>query len=299
MQFNGIAFLIIEERCDSIWIFVTSLFRKSIFRPSAAPSHSLPFGARSVGHYCITEEDREHPRKKNFIQIFWTIRGRGRITRNHQFKPFGPGEVAFYFPGDMHDLRPYDPSPWEYRWWTMDGPLALSVVKSFGFLNNKIYKAKLPPKEWFVDLERCTRNVTLVGELRASAIAFQLLTEIAIRARPHKRPDAIPRFSDDFQKKAMDLMHAHWQNPALGVEQLADSLHMHRAVFFRRFHAAFGIAPSDYLMRWRIQNALSLLKETQLPIHEIAQTCGWTDPNYFSRCIRKATGHSPRHFRNI
>jgi len=47
----------------------------------------------------------------------------------------------------------------------------------------------------------------------------------------------------------------------------------------------------------RIQHALSLLKETDLSIEEIARHSGYTDPDYFARVVRKTVGVSPTEFR--
>ena len=41
-----------------------------------------------------------------------------------------------------------------------------------------------------------------------------------------------------------------------------------------------------------------LLEETDLPVSEIADDCGFEDPNYFARCFRKHAGCAPSAFRN-
>jgi AraC-like DNA-binding protein len=58
-----------------------------------------------------------------------------------------------------------------------------------------------------------------------------------------------------------------------------------------------AIAPVNYIINLRVQNALSQLKYSDENISKIARRCGWRDPNYFSRCIRKASGQSPEDFR--
>ena len=96
---------------------------------------------------------------------------------------------------------------------------------------------------------------------------------------------------------AVDTIHNEWNNPQMGVDLIADRLRIHRSSLSRRFHAALGVSPVKYLTNLRVQNALSRLKAGRQPIGDIAFDCGWTDPNYFSRCIRRATGLSPKDFR--
>ena len=57
-----------------------------------------------------------------------------------------------------------------------------------------------------------------------------------------------------------------------------------------------GISPSQYLKRKRLALAKQLLAQKEegfLRINEIAQTCGFADPAYFSRIFKKETGGSP------
>ena len=50
-------------------------------------------------------------------------------------------------------------------------------------------------------------------------------------------------------------------------------------------------------MNIRIRRASALLRESTLPITEIALRCGFGDSNYFSRAFRKASGMTPSQFR--
>ncbi|MBN2712230.1 MAG: helix-turn-helix transcriptional regulator, partial [Planctomycetes bacterium] len=59
-----------------------------------------------------------------------------------------------------------------------------------------------------------------------------------------------------------------------------------------------GISPSEYLQRLRMQRAFSLLRSSQMSVKEIAYACGFSDPAYFSRCIRDASGLTPRQLLN-
>jgi len=58
----------------------------------------------------------------------------------------------------------------------------------------------------------------------------------------------------------------------------------------------------DYVNQYRIDRAISLLKEEQVTIKEASFRVGYQDPNYFSRIFRKYMGVSPssieRRFRN-
>ena len=53
----------------------------------------------------------------------------------------------------------------------------------------------------------------------------------------------------------------------------------------------------EYLLKQRINEAKSLLKNTQQTIKEIAMSIGYSDPNYFSLIFKKEMGISPIQYR--
>lgn len=65
------------------------------------------------------------------------------------------------------------------------------------------------------------------------------------------------------------------------------------AHFARSFKEAFGVPPHRYLLSRRIERATALLRETALPVTEIAFETGWKSLGTFGRTFRDVTGESP------
>ena len=81
------------------------------------------------------------------------------------------------------------------------------------------------------------------------------------------------------------------------LDDLQRIAHMSRSNLMRVFRKATGRSPIEYLVRLRIQKAMELLRGTRLPVTEVAMEVGFRDSNYFARQFRRATGQSPRAFR--
>ncbi|MEP4249281.1 AraC family transcriptional regulator [Tateyamaria sp.] len=81
------------------------------------------------------------------------------------------------------------------------------------------------------------------------------------------------------------------------VESLADSVHMSRAAFAKRFANAYGSGPMELLRDLRMRRAATLLRDTDLPIKRIAEMVGFTSRSAFSRAFEAKTGQPPRTFR--
>ena len=77
------------------------------------------------------------------------------------------------------------------------------------------------------------------------------------------------------------------------VARLAQVSGVSEAHFARCFKEAFGVPPHRYLLTRRIERAKALLRDTELPITEIAFQTGWNSLGTFGRIFRDITGGSP------
>src|SRR5688500_211288 len=94
-------------------------------------------------------------------------------------------------------------------------------------------------------------------------------------------------------KDRMDVAsHEEWP-----VERLARVSRVSAAHFARSFKDAFGVPPHRYLLTRRIERATALLRDTDLPIIEIAFQTGWESLGTFGRTFRDITGKSPSELR--
>jgi transcriptional regulator GlxA family with amidase domain len=67
--------------------------------------------------------------------------------------------------------------------------------------------------------------------------------------------------------------------------------------FKRRFQAATGYAPLDYVQSLRIEEAKQMLEATDTSIDAIAAEVGYAEPAAFRRVFRRATGIAPLQYR--
>lgn len=98
--------------------------------------------------------------------------------------------------------------------------------------------------------------------------------------------------------RARDRMDAasHEEWP---VERLARVSGASKAHFARSFRDAFGVPPHRYLLTRRLERAKALLRDTDLPITEIAFQTGWKSLGTFGRIFRDVTGKSPGQLRAL
>jgi AraC-like DNA-binding protein len=90
----------------------------------------------------------------------------------------------------------------------------------------------------------------------------------------------------------------HDFNQSLRIEELARAAKMSLSQFERRFTSILGVSPRQLLTKTRVDAAAAMLRETNLPLQQIAIDCGFYDQALFCRQFRSATGLTPRHYRN-
>lgn len=96
--------------------------------------------------------------------------------------------------------------------------------------------------------------------------------------------------------RAKDRMDAA-SHEAWPVRRLARVSGVSAAHFARSFKQAFGVPPHRYLLTRRIERATALLRDTALPIAEIAFATGHESLGTFGRTFKDVTGLSPGDFR--
>jgi len=55
--------------------------------------------------------------------------------------------------------------------------------------------------------------------------------------------------------------------------------------------------PGQFVIRQRVLRAITLLRESDLPIQQIAETLGYNDVFFFHRQFRRVAGATPRSVR--
>ncbi len=83
-----------------------------------------------------------------------------------------------------------------------------------------------------------------------------------------------------------------WSNPIM-----AERLNVSNAHFQELYKLTFGISVGADVIRMRVSAAQNLLTNTNLPIREVASSCGYSNEIHFSRQFRQMTGFTPSDYR--
>jgi transcriptional regulator GlxA family with amidase domain len=109
-------------------------------------------------------------------------------------------------------------------------------------------------------------------------------------ARPARRHEDAPVAA----AQAWAAENYHRPNPVAGMAAVAG---LPERTFKRRFLAATGYTPLDYVQTLRVEEAKQLLETTRLPTDAVAAEIGYEEPAFFRRLFKRRTGVTPGRYR--
>lgn len=102
---------------------------------------------------------------------------------------------------------------------------------------------------------------------------------------------------EQFLLKLNKLILDNVGNSDLDVKYLTVELGMSRASLYNKVKALTGLGVNDLINRIRIDHAMQLLAETDLPVGEVAEKTGFSNSRYFSTSFKQFTSLTPREYR--
>jgi AraC-like DNA-binding protein len=92
--------------------------------------------------------------------------------------------------------------------------------------------------------------------------------------------------------RVCEYIDSHLQEN-IALEVLAEIAQLSVHHFARAFRQSLGIPPHNYIVQRRVEHAQQLVRNTDLPLSEIAIVAGFTDQSHLARHFRTITGVSP------
>lgn len=134
-------------------------------------------------------------------------------------------------------------------------------------------------------------------ELELQALLAQVWVQLL---RPFAREaPAAPGREDAAARKVKQMMlyvRAHYAEKITAAELAAAAFCSERECY-RSFQACLHQTPTEYIRHIRLQTACRQLLETERPVTEIAQECGFGSSSYFGTQFRQEFGCTPSQYR--
>ena len=141
-------------------------------------------------------------------------------------------------------------------------------------------------RELFERAAACWEEKESGYRLRTEAIFYEIMAMAFAENRGSS-------FRHPLVEQAVRCIERQGLQSGFSVRELAATLHVSEPYLRRLFAAELGVSPKQYILRYRIQTAISLLESGYYSVAEIAERSGFSDPKHFSVEFKKITGKSP------
>jgi AraC family transcriptional regulator len=135
----------------------------------------------------------------------------------------------------------------------------------------------------------------LYGESLALALACRLIARFSAQAsRPQHFTQGLPRWR---LNRALEYIHDQIDHD-LTLNDVAQAAGLSEFYFCRLFKQNMAMTPHQYIVQQRLNLARTLLTDPRISIKVICRMVGFSNQGHFSALFKRATGLSPKAYRD-
>lgn len=218
-------------------------------------------------------------------EIVYYLEGSGELTQKGRRMRYRPGYASIYQPGMEHADHPDTPGVQICVGVTGCGAekLPTGIFKTDDSIADCVAKIACEIQD----------NPESSNQDRLDILAGWLVLELARITRGDKPDGNTPPNRANTLKSILDSRF----NEQIDLKELAGNLYINPDYLRHVFKQSFGESPLNYLVKRRLDAACELLKQTDMPIGEIARRVGLDNVYYFSRLFRQKIGITPTAYR--
>ena len=225
--------------------------------------------------------------------VEYVLRGRGTVTTGERTFTAAQGDVYLLHKGSNHRYGSDSADPWVKVWMNVDGPLVESLVADYG-LGGVNHAPCLDIEGLLTEVFEMAKSgrENPDGLFLEAAVLFH---RILARIYGHTRREGDGRPPEASEMKAWLDRHIYGRT---NMRETAARIFRSPSQANRIFRREYGVTPADYLLGRKIETAKLLLRNTNMPVKEVAYRLVFADEHYFSNCFKKRVGVAPGEYRS-
>ncbi len=266
---------------------------KNAFKYSykSSTQENISLSVYNVGFQRCEAEYSWGPGIRDHYLFHYVKEGKGVLKTQDGVFEISAGSLFLIRPSELVTYTADKRTPWEYYWVGFNGTEAHRLINLTPFSSQervlKIEGDNLPNLLMQI---YDSRGNSSACETKMLGFLYQFLG-ILMEKSKKKPPQKI--HTKLYIEQATKFISYNFSSD-ITIEDVAKAAKISPSHLYRIFSSEFNMSPTQFLMRYRINEACSLLKTENLSIAEVAASVGFSDPFYFSRVFKKVKGVSPR-----
>lgn len=249
----------------------------------------------SAGFYYGSQLSQSTTRYYNeYFALLYLLRGEGEFTdHNGQKYHLTPGSLVIRHPGSTHSLK----RSLQTQWYEFSCALPLSLYKTL--LNTEA----LMPDMYYIHpgisvniIEKAKSYIETLSQQKSILIAYSNFLDLFDEILCSSMHQAKISEEKKIIEKAKQMLHEDI-HLRMNIPTIAKKLGVGYENFRKIFTSATGFSPGKYRILLRLDQADTMLLQTDMLIKEISLFLGYKDCPDFARQYRKFKGINPTQFR--
>ena len=114
---------------------------------------------------------------------------------------------------------------------------------------------------------------------------------------PAPEESTFSQADETFLLKLNKIIQEHLDSSNLDVTFICKEIGMSRASLYNKLKALTDMGANDYINKFRMEKAITLITHTDMSFTEIAEKIGFTTSRYFSTAFKQYTGETPTQYK--
>ncbi len=205
------------------------------------------------------------------------------------------GDALFLFPGVWHRYRPKNESIFRFYWVHFHGAI-ISALQQHGIITPTHPRFHCGLDDGIAGAFQELHDANSNGDQQTGPLAAAKTIELIARVTATHAPKAPDSRLSQIIRRARLVLEEEPDSPPR-IDDMIKGFDISRTQFFRAFRRETGQSPYGYRLHVRMHRACKLLRNSDLPVKEIALSLGFNNPYHFSKIFKKKIGQAPRHYR--
>ncbi|MBQ7067294.1 MAG: AraC family transcriptional regulator [Lachnospiraceae bacterium] len=229
--------------------------------------------------------------------FFVVVKGSGSLIYKKQTYPIHTGDCIFIDCLEEYAHISSKEDPWELSWVHFHGKDANVFYKNYIEQGNPFL---FHPSDLSLFLDSLSflyitqKEQTPYTELLCHKYITDLITHCFVENGQPK--SGVNQSIYEKIRQVCEYIDTHFQEE-ITLDSLSQHFFISKYHLAREFKRITGSTPGSYLLGKRISNGKNLLRFTNASIEEISQSCGISDPGYFTKVFKKAENMTPKQYR--
>jgi AraC-type DNA-binding domain-containing proteins len=274
-------------------------YLKAYYHTPSVTAKKNYFYVQGTGHFQCERQFFLHRKEYRSILVKYTINGCGVLRYRDKTYELKKGSLFIIDCFDYQEYYTGDCEFWENKWVHFYGGASLEyfhdIFEQYGPVIQMTEDTKIP--SMIDELSTLIEKSDVQFEIKSSLILLEILTCILLTASAQKTDIHASKTCELVTSSCRFIEHNYQRN--LTVFEIANSVNLSQYYFSRVFRRITGFSPYEYLMKYRLNIAKSLLYCTELSVETISEKTGFSDSGSLIRAFKHYEQITPLQYRKL